>query len=121
MAALQQCMESLISTWGIDLAAHRELSRRAEPTNNPGKWIRSSDYPPSELMMGGQALIKFRLTVDEEGMPIDCDVSGLTDSAAFAEISCSRLKQRARFTPALDAAGKPIRSVYLGSVRFKMP
>ena len=121
VAALQKCMEDLVSTWGIDVAAHRKLSRRVEPTNDPGNWIRSTDYPVSELWKGGQAIIKFRLTVNEEGLPVDCDVSGLTDSAEFAEISCARLRKRARFTPALDADGKPITSVYLGTVRFQMP
>ena len=121
VAALQKCMEDLVSTWGIDVAAHRELSRRVEPTNDPGNWIRSTDYPVSELWKGGQAIIKFRLTVNEKGLPVDCDVSGLTDSAEFAEISCDRLKKRARFEPALDVDGKPIASVYLGTVRFQMP
>jgi hypothetical protein len=49
--------------------------------------------------------------VDETGKPLDCVPLKATASPAFAATTCQLLLQRAAFSPALDANGKPIRSI----------
>lgn len=36
MAAFRTCLDELVSHWGIDVEAHRSLSRSAVPANSPG-------------------------------------------------------------------------------------
>ena len=120
ITGMQTCMEELALHWGIDVAAHRTLSRLAEPETSPATWIRSADYPDDALRSGEQAVLNYRLTVGPNGVPTDCDIVRFTNATEFDAVSCKRMMERARFTPALDAQGQPIKSVYLGTIRFQM-
>lgn len=117
---LAACTDDLLRGWNIDVPAHRTLSRRVAPVGSPGKWMNSSDYPADMWIRGNQALVFFRLVVDAEGKPASCHIQQSTRPQAFDDAVCNGLMKRASFTPALDAAGRPIASYYLNSVRFKM-
>lgn len=119
--ALRSCVEELTTHWGIDLEAHRKLSRGATPRRNPGEWIRTGDYPSDLWQRGAQAVVHFRLSLDNEGLPTACKVQQATGPEAFGELVCSLLMRRARFHPALDASGKSIASYWSETVSFKMP
>lgn len=118
--ALGACTDDLLRGWNIDVTAHRTLSRRVAPVGSPGKWMNSSDYPVDMWVRGNQGLVFFRLVVDAEGKPASCHIQQSTRPQAFEDAVCKGIMKRASFTPALDAAGKPIASYYLNSVRFKM-
>jgi len=118
LAALRACTEELVSHWGVDVEKQRTLSSRASPLSNPQTWIRSTDYPGRTRRNG---FVNYRLIVDEKGDVAECAIQGATQPAAFADIACSRLERRAEFSPALDAAGQPIRSYHVGSVIFLFP
>ncbi|GAB5348712.1 energy transducer TonB [Alteriqipengyuania sp. 357] len=120
LAVMDNCMESLVAEWGVDIAAHRELQRRATPKNNPGLWIRDVDYPRSATKAGRQGIVRFRLIIDERGMPASCAIDGATDPDDFSDLTCEKLMSRAEFEPALDSQGNPIRSYYAGAAHFHM-
>lgn len=119
-ASLDSCMEGLMAQWGIDVDAHRTLSRVATPASNPGRWITSDDYPREELRRRGQGLVHFRLDVDTEGRPTACHIQRATRSDYFAQVSCEQLMRNAEFLPALNASGNPIASYFATTVRFSM-
>lgn len=116
-AALRTCMDELLTHWGIDVERHRALSRKAVPIQAED-WFHSSDYPPSLLRKGAQGMVHFRLSVDSEGRASACHIQRSTRPEGFDEAACDVLMRRARFKPALDAAGKPIASYYIASVQF---
>ena len=78
------------------------------------------DYPRDLVRTGAQGLVRFRLTVDKEGAPTKCDLASTTKPEGFGSVVCGALLQRARFKPALDAQGEPIKSYFTGVVRFQM-
>lgn len=120
LAALSQCTSNLIKGWGIDAEAHQSLMRPAMPAKDPGDWLSSADYPAAMRWMGQQALVQFRLIVDETGQPKSCHIQQSTRPEDFDKAVCEGIMRRASFHPALDAAGKPIASYYVNRVRFKM-
>lgn len=121
MAAMRKCTDELLTHWGIDLEAHRGLTRVAAPANNPGQWIRPSDYPTDLMVRGAQGLVQFRLSVGADGVPTQCHIQKSTRPEGFDKAACDALMRRARFEPALDANGQPIASYWRSAVRFVIP
>jgi hypothetical protein len=119
MDAMRTCIDELLTHWGIDAQAHRSLSRRVAPANYPADWLTMNDYPSSMLRAGKGAAVHFRLMVDESGAPAECIVQTAMGDG-FDELTCRLLKKRARFTPALDAEGRPIRSFYTNTVNWSL-
>lgn len=115
---LQICMADLMARWGLDVEAHRKLTRRAQPLNDIDDWLLDRDYPIMAVRAGSQGMVHYRLIVDEHGKPVDCSIQGATEPADFSKVTCARLIRRAEFQPALDAEGQPIKSVFLSSVSF---
>lgn len=120
LAALSTCTADLVKSWGLDPAQQATLSQRPKPTESPGVWIRSADYPTSALRGGKSASIAFRLTIDATGKPSSCKIQKATDSPEFIKHTCDLLMRRARFSPALDSQGAPVPSYYVNSVNWIM-
>lgn len=121
MAALHACTDELLTHWGIDVAAHRTLGKRVTPRGNPGSWVSSKDYPGLLLERGVQGIIQFRLLIDADGKVSSCHIQQSTRPAEFDKKVCDIMTKRARFDPALDAQGRPIKSYWRSSFRFMMP
>jgi hypothetical protein len=114
--AMRACLDELLTHWGIDAAAHHSLTRRAVPTSDPGRWLGPADYPTELLKKNESGVVHMRLMVDAQGKPTKCVVQ--TGGSEFDKVTCALLMRRARFSPALDAQGKPIASYYTNSVRW---
>jgi hypothetical protein len=121
MGVLRQCTDDLLKAWGLDPVVQSRLSRQVLPTTNPATWVTGANYPRGQLQARQMAIVRFRLIVDERGAPTSCHVQRATQGYEFAQITCNRITERARFEPALDAAGKPIASYFQSAVRFVIP
>lgn len=121
MAAMRQCTDELLTHWGIDLEAHRGLSRAATPATDYTRWVRSSDYPVGLIHQGAQGIVQFRLSVGADGQPTQCHIQKSTRPEGFDKAVCKALMRRARFEPAQDADGQPIASYWRNTVHFIMP
>lgn len=117
-AAMRQCTDELLEHWGIDVARHATLSRPVIPIGNPGRWVRSEDYPRSMAWQGKRAIVMFRLNVDESGQVSACHIQNSIGDKPFDEAVCAALKRRARFEPALDGEGRPVASYWINTVNF---
>jgi TonB family protein len=118
MRAMRACLDELIGHWGIDAEVQRSLSRKAAPATYPGSWVIADDYPRGMLRSGYQGVVHFRLIVGPDGMPTKCIIQEASNPDDFADASCKALMRRAKFLPALDAAGNPVASYWSDSVRF---
>lgn len=119
--ALNSCSEELLLHWGLDVERHRTMSRKPIPLQSPGRWITARDYPDGALAKGEQALVYFRLMIGADGAPESCHIQQSGYSQAFDKAVCGNLMDNARFEPALDAAGRPMKSYFRTSVRFALP
>jgi Gram-negative bacterial TonB protein C-terminal len=120
MAAMSKCVDNLLTTWGIDVEKHKTLTRRALALTNPSNWLNSDDYPKDMLVDRQPALVEFRLDVDEMGKATGCYIQATTKPKEFDDAVCKGIMRRAKFDPALDAEGKPMKSYYKNRVHFRM-
>ncbi|NIJ20715.1 hypothetical protein FHS95_002407 [Sphingomonas naasensis] len=118
MAALRTCMDDLIKSWGYDPAEQAALSKPAMPLSPPPSWFHSDDYPLSAMRGGHNGHVQFRLDIDPTGKIAGCHVLARTNPDDFADLTCKLIQKRGGFSPALDAAGKPVRSYFIKAVRF---
>lgn len=120
MRTLRGCTTDLVKHWGLDPTEQASLARRPTPIGNPGTWASSNDYPTDMLRQGGNGLVQFRLDISETGSIAGCHIQARTNPDAFADLSCKMISKRGRFNPALDRNGKPIKSYFVSTVRWKM-
>lgn len=120
LAAMRVCTDDLIKGWGYDPTVQSALVRLVTPANNPAKWVSTSDIP-SKITVMHYGLIRFRLDIDPAGNPVGCKVLYRTNPDEFSDLSCKLLLKRARFKPALDAQGKPVKSFYINSIQWTAP
>lgn len=121
LTAARTCLDQLVTRWGLDPAEQRSILVPPAPANNPGNWAVSNDYPRQPLFKGQQAIVHFRVIVSVDGNPESCAVQSATQPAAFGETSCTLVMKRAKFRPARNEAGQPVRSFYINSIRWYVP
>lgn len=121
MNAMRECLDELLTHWGIDAEAHRNLLRPARPLEME-VWARELQerYPTSMLRRGEQAIVNVRLTVNETGRAADCSVQNSLNEPTFDELACELLLEHSRFEPALDGNGDPITSYWVTRVIYAM-
>lgn len=76
-------------------------------------------YPHASLQRNEQGTVHYRLTIERDGLPRDCVVTQSSGHERLDHISCAAAVQHGKFEPALNQAGRPIRSVYTGQVVWK--
>lgn len=118
---LQQCVDDMVSHWGIDMEAHKSLKTIVMPKVSPIEWINTANYPSKMLDEEQSAIVEFRVDVDEKGKPTGCHIQDSTRPKEFDNAVCLPLMRKAKFHPATDASGKPIRSFWKSSVSFRVP
>lgn len=109
MHALDACLADLAQNWGM--SADQFARVRVPPRPLRLDYLTARDFSAVELSRNSDSHPQVRLWVDETGKPLDCVPLQATASPAFAATTCQLLLQRAAFSPALDANGKPIRSI----------
>ena len=92
-----------------------------QPRNNPGSWVTDADYPSASIRNEEQGTAGFRLTVDANGRVSGCTITSSTGHPRLDSETCRLITRRARFRPALDAAGNEISGTYTSSIRWQIP
>ena len=117
LIALNECVDELMTHWGIDVGAHKTLSRRATPVDMAAA-ASMVGYPPKMLRQNLPGLVNVRLDISETGRVTACHIQMPMSDPEFEESSCADIQHAFEFEPALDKEGKPIKSYYVTVVRF---
>jgi TonB family protein len=119
MEAMRQCLDELLTHWGVNAAVQKTLSRRAQPLRQ-SEWAGKIQefYPPSALTKGESGLVRVRMNVDAAGRPSSCHIQMRAKEDTFERAACERLMQYAKFEPALDASGSPVASYYVTTIYY---
>jgi hypothetical protein len=121
---MHQCVDNLLTSWGIDPAVHRTLTRLAQVVDVPDGTRRISAAPNAypgyteralrrvvQGSFGRAELVPSRLMIDADGKPTACVVQVPVNEASRKAICGSFADYR--FLPALDAQGRPVASFIL--------
>jgi TonB family protein len=98
------------------------LQAAAEPAIPPQQvasaWFSTSDYPNAAILLGQEGVVEARLAIATDGRATDCTIARSSGSPALDTATCSALKARARFRPALDSSGRPTRGTWTQEVHW---
>ncbi len=121
IAALKACNDDLLRTWGIDPAA--QLSLRSLPTRRPDSrpFIFDSDYPADAIRAGQQGTTVMRVAVGPDGRATDCVPVESAGSPSLDLQACRLTLERSRWSPAIDAEGRPTAASVVQRVRWNLP
>jgi periplasmic protein TonB len=98
-----------------------DKSRPGKPRNNPGSWATTNDYPSRALQQEREGTTGFRVSYGADGKVTDCQVTSSSGHPDLDAATCSNVKRRARFDPALDKDGNPSGGSYSNRVTWRIP
>lgn len=120
--AFRDCEESRLRDWGVDTAARAALGRLPRPAGAGAvEWFRWQEYPREAARAGVGGTAVARITVSPAGSPADCAIVVSARHPALDALTCQSIVKRARFEPALDSAGKAVRSEYILRTSWRTP
>lgn len=109
--ALHKCSADLRQYWNTAPAVIASMKKGAAGDIEDA--FVSGFYPPESLVRGQHGTVQFELMIDEKGTVAGCDVRRDSGIAQVDAEACDILHAKAKFSPAIDATGKPVRSVVL--------
>ena len=115
---LDQCKSTLLASWGLPVEAQTNLASFPKP--NDGAAIFSpNDYPNGAANRGAIGEVWALTNVDSSGRVTGCRIIRSSGHADLDAATCTSIRKRARFAPALDKAGKPMASPYIFTTRWQ--
>jgi hypothetical protein len=118
--ALRQCEAVKAVDWGADPAAFQPGGALPKPVGDPGKWLDIRDIGAPNTWSAFGAGAAFRLVVGPAGTVERCDVLEASLNSALRANGCKSLTAHARYEPARDAQGRPVRAVLVYSTSYQV-
>ena len=103
------------------VAAPPAVSKAAGPKGNPADWITNDDYPSDALSAEAQGTTRIKWDINTSGRVENCTTVSSSGNSSLDRAACNALTRRARYTPAQDTAGNPIRTSQSRSVVWRLP
>jgi len=112
--AFRECESAKLVEWGADAAAFEPGGKQPAPVGDSGKWIGYDDLHLSRTDTGTfVGFVVARLTIATDGRVEACSLIDTNKNKTLDASACKLLGERARYEPARDKDGKPLRSVAL--------
>ncbi len=96
-------------------------AQRVTPRGAPQTWLTDKDYPLQARRARQSGTTGFRLDVDARGRVTKCTITSSSGSAVLDATTCSLLRKRAAFNPAMGHDGKPMPATWSSRFRWQMP
>jgi TonB family protein len=111
LKSLETCTADLKQYWNMEPP---ERDKIAVPAKGDVRDVfNPHDYPSDAMTNHQEGTVQYLLLIDETGKVADCHVVKASGVPVLDGMGCQVIAQRARFKPALDAQGKPIKSSYV--------
>ena len=123
VAALDKCVDDLVRSWGVDPKQLKTIKHGPTMASNSSKKVVqkiAGHYPDQAFAHGAQANLSVRLTIDTSGDVKSCELTDITDAKDFDDYPCEVFKKYAKFSPAIDAEGKAVKSIYRTKIFYRI-
>ena len=120
LAVMNECTAHILTTWGLDpdkLANASRGVRLMDPQTLSRRILET--YPTRALQNNEQGRVGVLVKIDEKGGVYDCEIVADSGSKSLNNAACNGMK-RAKFEPALDVAGQPIKSYYSTRISYRL-
>lgn len=108
MDGLAKCTDDLKDYWNM---GGKTVAREAAPAKGDLRSIFSAnDYPWEALSRWQQGTSQYLLMIDDKGKVAGCHVVTPSGVPILDVMGCAVIQERAKFDPARDSTGKPVRS-----------
>lgn len=97
------------------------VNRAAGAKGDPAQWITNDDYPADALRAEASGTTAIAWDINTEGRVENCHTTSSSGNTSLDQAACRALTRRARYSPALDQSGNPIRSTQSRRVRWQIP
>ena len=94
---------------------------RAAPRASLAAYFSRDDYPASARAGSEEGHVAFQLLIGSDGRVTGCTVLGSSVSSSLDSTTCRIMRSRARFTPALNASGRPVPDSVGSSITWRLP
>lgn len=108
---LQACTRDLKRYWNMDGGKAGAIAKASR--GDLRSIFSADDYPWEAISWGQEGKGDYLLLIDERGKVAGCQVLTPTSVPILDAMGCVVIEQRAKFTPAEDKDGKPVRSTYV--------
>lgn len=82
--------------------------------------VTPQDYPRVSLVNNEQGSVTVTLKIDPSGLVESCRIARSSGHVALDEQTCALFRARARFEPAKDRNGRPVRSSHTQQISWKL-
>lgn len=113
LAMLDTCTQTLAASWGLDPAKLRAAPHTPQWLNRETllRDVKAGFGRTLERRKPPRGVAHLRVIIDEAGAVENCAVAFATSTAPACERVCEAMR-KARFQPARDAEGRPLRSYF---------
>lgn len=120
MAAFDDCLANLRTVWNVGREHSARVARPAQPSQPLRDLFRSTAYPAQAVRQGDSGMVAVAMLIDEAGRVRDCMVEQTSGYATLDTTSCFVISSKARFDPALDPDGKPVKSASFQRINWRI-
>lgn len=92
----------------------------AKARGKPSNWANANDYPSRALQQEREGTTGFRVTIGTDGRVIDCVITQSSGHEDLDAATCTNIKRRARFEPAVRN-GEKVQGSFASRVRWEIP
>jgi TonB family protein len=117
---MDQCVTDLRKVWNVRESAESVSSVRDDAKGDLRRLFSSDDYPWDSVISGEAGDVRVVLLVNEQGRVADCSVVQTSGVALLDAQSCSVLKERAKFVPAIGKDGKPAKDAFVQKINWRV-
>jgi hypothetical protein len=121
MAALDICNSDLRRHWNAGEEGAGKVKTPARSVAPLASYVSDGDYPAQAVDENRGGISKVTLLIDETGTLKDCLVEETSGIATLDAMTCAIFIRRAKFHPALDDQGKPVKSILSTRIKWVMP